>query len=161
MGAAERTFAALAKGPVDDAYNHLQFAIQDAADVHRVVLAWRAWAALDLVGKEQAHTLLRQSVQYCVDTEHWHREGSGTPELRAALPKLLEQHKLLGRAPGKRKAEDAWVERLAETVYGDSSARAADAVAAALAEGMAPEDVGEAIALAANRLVLCDPGRGK
>ena len=161
LGAAERTFAALAERPVGAAYNHLQFAIQDAADVHRVVLAWRAWAALDLVGKEQAHTLLRQSVQYCVDTEHWHGEGSGTPELRAALPKLLEQHKLLGRAPGKRKAEDAWVERLAETVYGDSSARAADAVAAALAEGMAPEDVGEAIALAANRLVLCDPGRGK
>ena len=37
--------------------------------------------------------------------------------------------------------------------------RAADAVAAALAEGMSPEAVGEAISLASNRLVLCDPGR--
>src|SRR5262249_4962728 len=63
--------------------------------------------------------------------------------------------------PGKRKAEDAWIERLAETVYGNDKDRAADAVAAALAEGMAPEDVGEAIALAANRLVLSDPGRSK
>src|SRR5262249_58699574 len=34
-----------------------------------------------------------------------------------------------------------------------------EAAAAALAEGIAPECVGEAISLAANRLVLCDPGR--
>jgi len=33
--------------------------------------------------------------------------------------------------------------------------------AAALAEGMAPEAVAEAIVLAANRLVLCDQGRPK
>src|SRR5207248_4949203 len=36
-----------------------------------------------------------------------------------------------------------------------------DAVAAALAEGFSPEAVGEAISLAANRLLLCDPGRGE
>jgi hypothetical protein len=161
MDAAERTFAALAKGPVGATYNHLQFAIQDAADVHRVVLAWRAWVVLDLVGKEQAHTLLRQSVRYCVDTEHWHVEGGRPPEIRALLPKLLDQYKLPGKALGTRKAEGAWVERLAQTVYGGSSPQAADAVAAALAEGLSPEDVGEAISLAANRLVLCDPGRGK
>jgi hypothetical protein len=161
MGAAERTFAALAKGPVDDAYNHLQFAIQDAADVHRVVLAWRAWAALDLVGKEQAHTLLRQSVRYCADTEHWWIENGRPPEIRALLPKLLDQHKLLSRAPGTRKAQDAWVERLAQTIYGATSTQAAEAAAAALAEGLSPEDVGEAISLAANWLVLCDPGRRK
>src|SRR5207245_5728634 len=34
-------------------------------------------------------------------------------------------------------------------------------VAAALAEGMAPEAIGEAISLAANRLILCDPGLQK
>jgi hypothetical protein len=34
-------------------------------------------------------------------------------------------------------------------------------VAGALADGWAPEAVGEALSLAANRLVLCDPGRKK
>src|SRR5262249_44583580 len=32
MEAAERTFAALAKGPVGEAFNHLQFSIQDEMD---------------------------------------------------------------------------------------------------------------------------------
>ena len=41
MNGAERTFAALAAGTAEDAYNHLQFCIEDEADVHRVVLSWR------------------------------------------------------------------------------------------------------------------------
>src|SRR5204863_9557514 len=43
-------------------------------------------------------------------------------------------------------------------IYAGSRADAAGAAAAALAEGMWPEDVGEAISLAANRLVLGDKG---
>src|SRR5262249_13580853 len=82
-------------------------------------------------------------------------------EIHTLLPKLLDQYKLLGRAVGKRKADDAWVQRLAETIYGGGRARAAAAAAAALAEGMSPEDVGEAISVAANRLVLGDRGRVK
>ena len=152
---AERTFAALAKGPIGEAYNHLQFSVQDEVDVHRVVLAWRSWAILDLTGKELASTLLRQSVRFCA------REGGGNKGLRALLPKLLDQYKLLGKEPGKQKAEDAWVEKLAQTIYGSGRDHAAEAVAAALAEGMSPEDIGEAMSLAANRLVLCDPGRRK
>jgi hypothetical protein len=159
VDAAERTFAALAKGPLGEAYNHLQFTVQDELDVHRVVLAWRAWAVLDLAGKEQAHTLLRQSVRFCCDEEK-SRKGS-TPEIRTVLPKLFDQYKLAGKDLGKRKAEDAWIEKLAETIYGGSRANAADAAAAALAEGISPEDVGAAISLAANRLVLCDPGLTK
>jgi hypothetical protein len=156
INAAERTLAALAKGPVGDAYNALQLSIQDEVDVHRVVIAWRAWATLDLVGKEHAHTLLRQSVRYCTT------EGGRTPGgIRTDLPKLLDQYKLLGRKPGDRKAEDAWVERLAETIYSGGRSAAAEAVAAALAEGMSPEAIGEAISLAANKLVLGDPGRRK
>jgi hypothetical protein len=157
MGGAERTFAALARGPVGEAYNHLQYSVQDEVDVHRVVLAWRAWAVLDLAGKEHAHTLLRQSVRFCV-REDRHSHNS---HLRALLPKLLDQYHLLGRPAGKRPAEDGWVEHLAATIYGSDSGRAAEAAAAALAEGFSPEAVGEAIALAANRLVLCDPGRSK
>jgi hypothetical protein len=157
---AEQVFAALAQGPVGEAFNHLQFAVQDEVDVHRVVLAWRAWALLDLTGKEQAHTLLRQSVRYCVDVEeHLVRNKRRPSDIRTVLPKLLDQYRLLGRAPGKRAAEDGWVETLSQTIYSGGRERAADAVAAALAEGFSPEAVGEAIALAANRLILCDPGR--
>jgi hypothetical protein len=161
LNAAERTFAALAKGPVGEAFNHLQFSIEDELDVHRVVLAWRSWAVLDLAGKDQARTLLRQSIRFCVDEEQEIRNRHQTPEIRTILPKLLDQYHLLGRSPGKRQAEDGWIEELTKVIYGGGRARAAEAAAAALAEGFSPEAVGEAISLAANRLVLCDPGRTK
>jgi hypothetical protein len=156
---AEETFAALARGPIGEAFNHLQFEIEDEVDVHRVVLAWRSWVLRDITGAEYAHTLLRQSVLYCVDAEKHLYEQKRTPAIRALLPKLLDQHRLAGRKPGKRKADDAWIEHLAKTIYGGGRERAAEAAAAALAEGMEPEAVGEAVSLAANRLVLCDPGR--
>ena len=80
---AESRFAAIAKGSVGEAYNHLQFAIQDEVDVHRVVLAWRAWAMLELSGEEYAHTLLRQSVRYCVNTEQSLRDQQSAAVRRA------------------------------------------------------------------------------
>jgi hypothetical protein len=156
VGKAETTFAAIVREPLDDAYNDLQLSIQDEMNVHRVVLVWRARELLSLAGLEQAHTLLRQSVRFCV----CEKGGTGT-EIRTLLPKLLDQYKLLAREIGQRHADDAWIERMAQTVYGDGRTRAAEAVAAALAEGMSPDDVGEAISLAANRLVLCDRGRTK
>ena len=67
--AAEQTFAAFAQGSPEDAFNNLLFAVQDNTEVHRVVLPYRAWDLLGLIGKEQAHTLLRQSVRYCVKSE--------------------------------------------------------------------------------------------
>jgi hypothetical protein len=156
---AEATFATLARGKPEDAFNDLQFPVQDEVDVHRVVLAWRAWAMLGLTGKEQAHTLLRQSVRYCLEHEqHRINRKAAPPEVRSVLPKLLDQYKLLGKPLGKREPEDAWVDRMCQTILTASPAKAADAVAAALAEGMAPESVGEAIALAANQLLLCQPG---
>jgi hypothetical protein len=161
MATAEATFAALARGTPDEAFNHLQFEIEDELDVHRVVLAWRSWVLLDFTGADHARTLLRQSVRYCIDAEKWVVEQKRTPPIRAFLPKMLDQYRLVGRKPGEKKAEDAWVERLSQIVYGDGRERAGEAVAAALAEGMSPADVGEAISLAANRLVLCDPGRRK
>jgi hypothetical protein len=157
---AESTFAALAKEPVAKLFNQLQYSIQDEIDVHRVVLAWRSWAMLDLAGKEQASTLLRQSVRFCVDAEKNYCKKHPSA-VRTVLPKLFDQYKLLGRKIGNRKAEDRVLQRLAETIYAGNRAQAAEAVAAVLAEGMAPEAVGEAISLAANKLVLCDPGRTK
>ena len=45
------------------------------------------------------------------------------------------------------------------TIFAGTREQAADAAASALADGMHPEAVGEAISMAANLLVLHDPGR--
>ena len=161
MAAAERAFAALARGPLNEAYNDLQLVVQDYVNVHRVVLAWRSWALLDFTGKEHAHTLLRQSVRFCVDEEgQLHRNKNRSEEaLRALLPKLLERRGLASRSPGDRRPDDAWIEQMSQMIYASRRDQAAEAVAEALADGIAPEVVGEAISLAANQLVLHDPGR--
>ncbi len=150
---AERTFAALAQHSADDALNHLLYAVQENTEVHRVVLPYRAWDLLGLIGKEHAHTLLRQSVRYCV------KHTSRAAESRALLPKIFEQHKLLDRVPGTRAADDKWVNDLSETIFKSTPEQAANAAAAALAEGFTPQDIGEAISLAANQLILRDHGR--
>jgi hypothetical protein len=157
----ERVLAALTKAGAEEAFNALQLAIEDDIDVHRVVLAWRAWATLDFTGKQHALTLLRQSVHFCVDSERWNKKMKRTPGIRAALPKLLDTYKLVGRTPGKKKADDRWVERMSRTILTSSRDKAAEAVAGALAEGFAPEQVAEAISVAATQLVLRDPGRKK
>jgi hypothetical protein len=155
---AERTLATLTQGSPEDALNHLLSAVEDETEVHRVVLPYRAWDLLGLIGKEQAHTLLRQSVRYCVKAESWPRTG-GADEPRTLLPKLLEQHKLLDRPPGTRAAEDKWVDELSQAIFKSTPEQAAEAAASALAEGSAPADVGEAVSLAANQLILRDRGR--
>ncbi|MCI0458852.1 MAG: hypothetical protein L0Z62_17985 [Gemmataceae bacterium] len=154
MDGAERTFAALAQGSPEEAFNHLLYAVQDNTEVHRVVLPARAWDLVGLIGQEQAHTLLRQSVRYCVRFEAHNRSQS-----RTLLPTLLEQHQLLNRPLGTRAAEDSWVERMSQTIFRATPEQAAEAAAAALAEGMAPDAVAEAISLAANQLILRDAGR--
>ncbi|HJZ89840.1 MAG TPA: hypothetical protein VKE40_03135 [Gemmataceae bacterium] len=154
-GTAEGVFATVAKGKPAEAFNELQEFVHDDVNVHRVVLAWRAWMMLDYTGPAQAHTLLRQSVLFAC-REHG---GKATSEIQALLPKLMDQYKLVGRKAGTRTADDKWIEDLSKVVYGAGRAKAADAVAAALAEGFAPEAVADAICLAANQLLLRDPGR--
>jgi len=128
--------------------------------VHRVVLAWRAWDTLDLAGEEWAHALLRQSVRYCVKRENQMEDrGQARSPIRTVLPDLLDRYDLLGRPLGQKAGDDAWLEELAQLVFRGTREQAADAVAQALAEGYAPESIGEAMSLAANRLVLHDPGR--
>jgi hypothetical protein len=157
LAGAERTFAAVARTGPDDALDAVLPVVEDQTDVHRVVLASRAWELVNFVGREHAEALLRQSVHYCVkNEEHSAKYGAG---LRALLPRLFDQYKLAGRTPGKRPADDAWIESFCRTVYTSTADDAAGAAAQALAEGFDPEAVGVAIALAANRLVLCDPGR--
>lgn len=158
MAAAEQTFAALAGNGAEEAFEDLLMEVQDATEVHRTVLPYRAWDLLDVVGREHAHTLLRQSVRYCVKTEGYAAKPPWD-EPRTLLPKVLAEHKLLGRPAGSRSPDDAWVEALSKTIFTSSPQQAAAAAAAALAEGFAPDAVGEAVSLATNQLVLRDVGR--
>lgn len=155
---AERTFAALAGGGVQESLRHLLPTILDGAEVHRVVLPLRAWELADLVGAEHAHTLLRQSVRYCAKSER-QSPGMRAFGIREVLPGLLEAHHLLGRAPGERAADDAWIQALTRTLLQSTPEQAAEAAATALAEGFAPAALGEAMSLAANQLLLRDAGR--
>ena len=162
MEATERTFAALAQGEPLDAFNDLQPIVQDAPDVHRVTLAWRAWDVLQLAGYDHAHTLLRQSVRYCVEREQDRlKRKQPEPPLRRLTPRLLDDYKLLSKTTGSRRADSAWVERLAQTIFAGTREQGAEAVASALAEGFSPEDIGEAMSLAGTLLVLHDPGRSQ
>src|SRR4051812_3388637 len=159
MNEAESTFAAIAAVSPDEAFNSLLVAVEDHTEVHRVVLPYRAWELLDVVGKDQAHTMLRQSVRYCVKSERAGSHAAQTDEPRALLPRLFDQHHLPRTSPGTKRPGDEWVASMCMTVFESSPPSAADAVAAALAEGIDPSDIGEAIALAANQLVLRDAGR--
>jgi hypothetical protein len=150
---AEGLFAGMVARSASDAFNDLQALVQDDTDVHRVVLAYRAWDLLGFTGKEHAHTTLRQSVRYCVTGEK-NRISHGYPEpgIRAVLPKVVDQYKLAHLTPGTREADDTWIV---------SPAQAADAVGAALADGFSIAAVGEALSLAATQQVLRDPGRSQ
>jgi hypothetical protein len=131
--------------------------VEENTEVHRTVLPYRAWDLLDIVGREHAETMLRQSLRYCLNAERYRHpewEEHGT-----VLTKLLDEHKLLGRDPGTRTAEDSLVEELSRSIFNGSPADAAGAVAAALSEDIDPVAVGEALSLAANQLVLRDLGR--
>ncbi len=154
MARAESAFAAVATTP-EDAFNALLHEVHDDTEVHRTVLPYRAWDLMGLIGREHATTLLRQSVRYCVKSEQSYVRNRS----RDLLAKLLDEHKLLAATPGTRTAEDKWVAELSAVIFKSTPEQAAAAAAAALAEGMMPDTVGEAISLAANQLILRDHGR--
>lgn len=155
LDAAERLFAGQLDRSLDDAYNALLWSIEDNANVHRFVLAHRAYALIDVVGREHAHTLLRQCVRFCVDSEQGRikRKQPESP-IRKLIPQLLDQYGLVGKPVGDRRPDDAWVSEMAKFFYEETGDRGMDAAAAALAEGISPESVGEAISLACNELVV-------
>ena len=151
---ADRIFAAMSQGSLDDAFNDLlQYNVDDHAGVHETVLVWRAWGLLDFTGREHAQTLLRQSVRQCIG--HAKSTEKRPPDARIALlARLLDEHHLPESAKQNRTGDDAWVAELCETILSTNASQAADAVAGALAEGFSIEHVGEAISMAANQLVL-------
>ncbi len=156
---AEQLLASMSHLPAGEAYNHLQYSVQDEVDVHRVVLAWRAWMTLDITGPQFAQTLLRQSVRYCVDAERQLNARNQKPSpIRELLPKLLSKGRLLGEPLGDRDPGDGWLESTISSIVFGSPEQAATLIADALAEGIAPSVIGEAISLASTRLLLHDRG---
>ncbi len=158
----EALLAKVGDSPLE-AFNALQPAMQDDMNVHRFVFAHRTYGLVGLLGKEYSYSLLRQCVRFCADHERMRIEHKhGESPIRALMPKLLDQYKLVGKTLGKRDPGDAAVEALALAIYNGPRDRAAEAAAAALAEGIDPEVVGEAISLASNLYVLrqgADKGR--
>ena len=155
MQSSEQLYATLADAPLEDAFAALMPAVQDDIDVHRFVLAHRTYGLADLLGPQYAHTILRQCVRYCVDSEQRQNDQQrAASPIRALLPKLLDQYKLTGAAPGGRDPGDAWVDRTSVEIYNGPPERSAEIVAAAIAEGIDMEVVGEAISLASNLLAL-------
>ena len=159
---AEQIMASIANEPAAKIFNHVQHPVQDQTNVHRVVLTWRAWLAIDLVGEQHASTLLRQSVRFCLrSSENRIRDGKPDPVLWTLLPRLLDQYNLLSKPAGNRQGDDRWLEDLAWTFFQSDRSQAADAAAQALAAGYAPDQIAEAMSVAANMLLLHDAGRKK
>lgn len=143
----------------DATWNALVPRVHEVPDVHRVVLAHRAWDMAGLVGVDYAQTMLRQSLRYCVDAEKYRAANYGNvPQM---LVRVLDDHKLLGRELGTRAADDAWIEAFTQLLFNSTAEQAGDAVGAALAEGFSADAIAEAVSLAANQLVLRDPGRSE
>lgn len=157
LAKAEGIFAKIVEGSPEKAFNDLMHVVEDGTDVHRIVFAHRSWDILDLAGMENAEAMLRQSLRYCVRAEKGAAKRNSAS--RALLPKLLDQHGLLDKELGTRRMDDAWVDAFSETIFSSKPEDAAGAVAEALAEGVAPSEIGEAISLATNQLVLRDAGR--
>jgi len=159
LAQAERSLALLESQSHARAYEELQTVVRDEMNVHRVVLAWRAYDLLRLTGEEQALPMLRQSVRFCIDEDsHRVQQGQAPNEIRALLPQLMESLGLDKREKGTRAADAAWLEHTGDWIFAADRKHAAGAVAAALADGVDPEDIGRALSLAATKLLLNDGG---
>ena len=137
-----------------DAFNALQPAMQDDINVHRFVFAHRTYGLVGLARQGvRLHACCGSacgsaSITSRISIEHKQPESP----IRALVPKLLDQYKLAGKTLGKRDPGDAAVDELASAIYNGPPDKSAEAVAAALADGIDPEVVGEAISLASNLL---------
>lgn len=153
---ADRIYAAIAARSPDDALNAVLMSVEDRPEVHRVVLPYRAWDLLDMIGQEHAETLLRQSVRYCLSN---HGGGSSAGDPPQLLPRIFDEHHLHDATLGERDMDDAWIDKTSQAIFAGTPQQSAELAAAALADGIAPDAIGQAISLAANQIILRDAGR--
>ncbi len=157
---AERLFASLVQGadPTSLALNNALVCVEDETEVHRVALPYRAWDLLSIVGMEHAHTMLRQSIRYCVKAGQM-SHGADNESPSTILPRLYDQFHLESENKSNKKVDSAWIRQFSETIFKSTASQAAEATAAAIADGVESDAIGRAITLAANQLVLKDRGR--
>lgn len=159
MTKAEELFATVQKNDPTAAFDTLLYTIADEVDVHRFVLAYRGMSLVEVAGEEHAHTLLRQCVRHCVDSENRRiAKGRKASPIRNHIPKLLDQYKLVGKKLGTRQPDDSWLLKFSNTLYNATKFGASDAVAQAMAEGISPKSICQAIAMACNQLTLRQSG---
>ena len=132
---------------------------RDDVNVHRVVLAWRCLETLSLTGDAHAGTLFRQIVRFCIDEDGRRRERGNTSPVREVTERCLDAHGLRERPLGVAAVPDGELAALTAKVYGTSRDEAADAMAACLASGHDPDQLGAALTRASHRLLMHDPGR--
>jgi hypothetical protein len=155
--AAEQLLAtSVAQSPADG-FNNLLPTVDESTDVHRVVLMHRAWDMLSIVGPENALSMLRQSLGYCLKNEKYANQYAG--EVRKVLPAVMDQFKLDSRECGTKDADVKWVLDMVNTLFTATPQQGAEAVAAAIVDGINPLRITEAISLTANQLTLRDAGR--
>ena len=147
MDSAERTFAALAgaRGRGGVQRSALRRAGQYRGPPHGPALS-RLGPALADRPRARA-TLLRQSVRYCVKSERdWNHTPRSDRPARASCPGCWISTSSSARHSAHARPEDAWVDRMSRTIFEGTPEQAGEAAAAAaLAEGIAPGAVGEAI----------------
>ncbi len=149
----EKLLAVVGESPLAS-LNSLQLAIQDDLNVHRFVFAHRTHGLADLLGgvfllpAPSMRTVLRESR---TESNRWEGPGVAHPRTRSEAARSVQ---VGGKDLGKRDPGDATVEELSRMIYEGPREHAAEVAAGALADGVDPEIVGEAISLASNRYVL-------
>ncbi len=157
---AEATFAKVATLGPKAAYASLQPLVRDNIDVHQVVLAYRSWDMLRLAGEQNAQVLLRQVLRHCIDRDEGRRRrGRRAPAIRELLPELIETHGLDRSIARTKRLSAGELEEVAQVVFASGRDDAARHVATLLGQGVARDDIGEALSIASVRLLLHDPGR--
>ncbi|MGI9455949.1 MAG: hypothetical protein ACR2NU_05265 [Aeoliella sp.] len=159
MAQAEQLFANVHKTDPNAAFDTLLYTIADEVDVHRFVLAYRGMSLIDIAGEDHSHTMLRQCVRHCVDFEKKRvAKGRKASPIREHIPKLFVEFGLDGKSLGDREPDDGWLETFANMLYSSTKFEASSAVAEALADGVAPKSICQAIAMACNHLTLRQSG---
>lgn len=154
---ADRRLTELATQAPESAWNSLLPAVCEAPEVHRIVLAHRAWDMLGLVGGEHADTMLRQSVHYCIQMETSRAKSSHN--VSETLAAIIEDSFRKRPAAATRSADDQWISDFTELLLTTQPEQAAAAAAAALTDGFPAAAISEAVSCAACQLVLRDAGR--
>ncbi|MCZ6832919.1 MAG: hypothetical protein O7F11_04155 [Acidobacteria bacterium] len=159
---AEATLASVSSRGPEATFAALQPLVRDNIDVHQVVLAYRSWDMMQLTGPDNGQVLLRQVLRQCINRdESRRRQGRKAPAIRTLLPELMDAHGLNGKIEATKKLSPTEFEELAQFIFAADRDEAARAVAAQLASGVPAADMGEALSLAAVRLLLHDPGRSR